>query len=40
VVHKLKIFEFVRTVDCYPNISIAYWILLTMVILHKKKKSF
>ena len=24
------IFEFVREADCYPNISIAYWILFTM----------
>jgi tRNA(His) 5'-end guanylyltransferase len=26
----MDFFEHVRKVDCYPNISVAYWILFTM----------
>jgi hypothetical protein len=26
----LEILQFITVVDCYPNVSIAYWILLTI----------
>ncbi|VAI92795.1 unnamed protein product [Triticum turgidum subsp. durum] len=36
-----QIFEFVRAADCYPNVSIAYRILLTVpVIVASAERSF
>jgi hypothetical protein len=31
----MEIFEFVREADCYPNISIAYQILFTMLVTER-----
>src|SRR6266542_2472017 len=37
----MEIFEFVREVDCYPNISLAYRILFTVpVIVASAERSF
>jgi hypothetical protein len=37
----MEIFEYVREVDCYPNISIAYRILFTMpVTVASAERSF
>ena len=37
----MEIFEHVREVDCYPNISIAYWILFTVpVTVASAERSF
>ncbi|KAI4981971.1 hypothetical protein ZWY2020_022463 [Hordeum vulgare] len=35
-----QIFEFVRAAECYPNVSIAYRILLTVHILCIGERSF
>jgi len=31
LISSFKILEFVKVVDCYPNVSISYRILLTMI---------
>ena len=37
----MEVFEFVREVDCYPNVSIAYRILFTVpVTVASAKRSF
>jgi hypothetical protein len=36
----MEIFEFVRKVDSYPNVCIAYRILFTMPVTHQQKEVF
>jgi len=37
----MEIFEYVREVDCYPNVSIAYWILFIVpVIVASAERTF
>jgi hypothetical protein len=36
-----KILQFIKAADCYPNVSIAYWILLTIpVTVASAERSF